>query len=133
MGDETRKKLPLFAIGIVTKLTQLTPRQIRYYEQQELIFPIRTDGNQRLFSFIDVDRLLQIKEWIEKGVNIAGIKQMLKNSNGIVEPEKVVEKVKKELSEEELRKILRRQLTHPSHPSKVHLTYGELTRFFNQS
>src|SRR5687768_10012023 len=77
MNNEIRRNMALFAIGGVMKLTELTARQIRYYEQHGLIIPARTIGKQRLFSFNDVERLLEIKALIEKGVNIAGIKQML--------------------------------------------------------
>src|SRR4051794_23345777 len=77
MSDQIRRNMALFPIGIVMKLTDLTARQIRYYEQHELVMPARTGGNQRLYSFNDVQRLLQIKDLIEKGVNIAGIKQVL--------------------------------------------------------
>src|SRR4051812_34566825 len=71
MNDDIRKNMALFPIGIVMKLTDLTARQIRYYEQHELVMPARTGGNQRLYSFNDVSRLLEIKDLIEKGVNIA--------------------------------------------------------------
>lgn len=47
-----RKELPLFSISIVTSLTELTPRQIRYYEEKGLIAPTRSKGKQRLFSFM---------------------------------------------------------------------------------
>lgn len=49
MGDEIRRNMALFPIGIVMKLTDLSARQIRYYEQHNLIVPARTSGNQRLF------------------------------------------------------------------------------------
>jgi len=49
MGDDTRRNMALFPIGIVMKLTDLTARQIRYYEQNDLIQPARTEGKQRLF------------------------------------------------------------------------------------
>ncbi|SEN43024.1 MerR family transcriptional regulator [Lihuaxuella thermophila] len=130
MRDNIRRNMPLFPIGIVTKLTELTPRQIRYYEQQGLISPARTEGNQRLFSFNDVDRLLKIKSWMEKGVNIAGVREMLKQSQEVMEAKKEAEKAKKELSEQELRRLLKRQLIHPGRPGETHLTRGELSRFF---
>ena len=38
MSDEIRRNMALFPIGIVMKLTDLTARQIRYYEQHELLF-----------------------------------------------------------------------------------------------
>ena len=43
------------------KLTDLTARQIRYYEDQGLIQPERTAGNRRMYSLNDMDRLLEIK------------------------------------------------------------------------
>ena len=42
MSDDIRRNMALFPIGIVMKLTDLTARQIRYYEQHELIMPART-------------------------------------------------------------------------------------------
>lgn len=77
VNSEIRRNMPLFPIGIVMKLTDLTARQIRYYEQHGLVSPERTAGNQRLFSFNDVERLLEIKALIEQGVPVSGIKQML--------------------------------------------------------
>jgi MerR family glutamine synthetase transcriptional repressor len=122
--------MPLFPIGIVTKLTELTPRQIRYYEQQGLISPARTKGNQRLFSFNDVDRLLQIKSYLEKGLNIAGIREVLNQSRQVLEAKKEAEKAKKELSERELRRILKQQLIHPERPGQISLTHGDMSRLF---
>ena len=58
------------------QLTELTARQIRYYEEHQLITPMRTEGNRRLFSLNDIDRLLEIKDLIEQGVNLAGIKKI---------------------------------------------------------
>ena len=77
MSDNIRRSMPLFPIGIVMQLTELSARQIRYYEENGLVFPARSDGNRRLFSFHDVDKLLEIKNLIEQGVNMAGIKNFL--------------------------------------------------------
>ncbi|BBP89609.1 hypothetical protein BsIDN1_32270 [Bacillus safensis] len=62
MSDNIRRSMPLFPIGIVMQLTELSARQIRYYEENGLVFPARSDGNRRLFSFHDVDKLLEIKK-----------------------------------------------------------------------
>lgn len=134
MSDEIRKNMALFPIGIVIKLTDLTARQIRYYEQHELIVPARTNGNQRLFSFNDVQRLLEIKGLIEKGVNIAGIKQVLLPFNKSSEEATVLneqtEVKRKELSDSELHKILKKQLMTGTRPGQVSMIQGELSRFF---
>jgi MerR family glutamine synthetase transcriptional repressor len=55
-------------------MTNLSARQIRYYEEQGLIKPTRNDGNQRMFSLDDIERFIEIKTLIKQGVNIAGVK-----------------------------------------------------------
>ncbi|AEF26106.1 MerR family transcriptional regulator [Streptococcus parauberis] len=72
---ELRRSMAVFPIGTVMKLTDLSARQIRYYEDQELIKPERTDGNRRMFSLNDMDRLLEIKDFLDDGLNIAAIKR----------------------------------------------------------
>jgi len=136
MGDDTRRNMALFPIGIVMKLTDLTARQIRYYEQNDLIQPARTEGKQRLFSFNDVDRLLEIKALIEKGLNIAGIKQVLQlNDPTPVQTEisTTSEAKRKEMSDKDLHQLLRQQIMYrnASRHGEGALIRGELSRFFH--
>ena len=77
---ELRRSMAVFPIGTVMKLTDLSARQIRYYEDQELIKPERTDGNRRMFSLNDMDRLLEIKDFLDDGLNIAAIKSDIKHN-----------------------------------------------------
>ncbi|MCM3587245.1 MerR family transcriptional regulator [Mesobacillus maritimus] len=114
-GSQIRRNMPLFSIGIVMQLTDLTARQIRYYEEHGLISPARTEGNKRLFSLNDIDKLLEVKDLIDQGVNLAGIKQIfnVKQHNDVApndEDNKDAEKVRKDLSDAELRKLLRKEL-----------------------
>jgi len=73
---------PVYSIGIAQKLTGLSGRQIRYYEQQGLISPSRTKGNRRMFSPAEVDLLLRIKDLIGQGYNIEGVKRALDSGQG---------------------------------------------------
>lgn len=134
MSDDIRRNMALFPIGIVMKLTDLTARQIRYYEQHQLIVPARTSGNQRLFSFNDVERLLEIKGLIDKGVNIAGIKQvmnpMAKDSQEATVMTKDTEEKRKEMTDSQLYRMLKQQLVTGQKPGHVSLIQGELSRFF---
>lgn len=135
MGDEIRRNMALFPIGIVMKLTDLTARQIRYYEQHDLIVPARTSGNQRLFSFNDVERLLEIKSLIEKGVNIAGIKQVMypvsKESEDATVVSELSEVKRRELSDTQLHRLLKQQLLE-KRPGKASMIQGQLSRFYNK-
>lgn len=137
MSDELRRNMALFPIGIVMKLTDLTARQIRYYEQHALIIPARTEGNQRLYSFNDVERLLEIKELIEKGVNIAGIKQVLlpitHDSQEATSLVSSSDSKRKDLSDSQLHKMLKQQIIGGSkRPGQTILIQGELSRFFKK-
>jgi len=136
VSDDIRRNMALFPIGIVMKLTELTARQIRYYEQNGLIHPARTEGKQRLFSFNDVDRLLEVKALIEKGLNIAGIKQVLQMKQPEPEPTEISpksEEKRKEISEKELHELLKQQIMYrnASRHGETALIRGELSRFFH--
>jgi len=131
-GKEIRRSMPLFPIGTVMQLTELTARQIRYYEEHQLISPARTEGNRRLFSLNDIDRLLEIKDLIDQGVNMAGIKQLFlvkeQRSNVL---EQQTEKAKPDLSDDELRKLLRNELLHSGRLNRSSLRQGDISRFFH--
>ena len=73
---ELRRSMSVFPIGTVMKLTDLTARQIRYYEEQNLIHPERSEGNRRMYSLNDIDILLEIKDYLSDGLNMAGIKRV---------------------------------------------------------
>jgi len=133
MSDEIRRNMALFSIGTVMKLTDLTARQIRYYEQHELVKPARTSGNQRLYSLNDVDRLLQIKSLIEKGINIAGIKEMLRPVSESGDATVLTEESKtkrREWSDADLFRMLKQQLRDERRPGQVSLIQGELSQYF---
>lgn len=68
----------LYPVRVVEQLTGLTRRQIRYYEEQGLLAPNRSEGGHRLYAPGDVDRLLLIKSLMEKGFRtIEAVKRCL--------------------------------------------------------
>ncbi|HHV61623.1 MAG TPA: MerR family transcriptional regulator [Firmicutes bacterium] len=67
----------VYPIGVVQKLTALSARQIRYYESCGLISPARSRGNHRMFSQRDIELLLKIREKINQGWALEGIRLAL--------------------------------------------------------
>ncbi|KRM72834.1 MerR family transcriptional regulator [Lacticaseibacillus brantae] len=63
-------------IGTVIALTELSARQIRYYEKQGLIQPQRNAGNHRLYALVDVEDLLAIKAQLASGLTLGEIKRL---------------------------------------------------------
>ncbi|GAA3008340.1 MerR family transcriptional regulator [Tetragenococcus solitarius] len=98
---ELRRSMSVFPIGTVIKLTDLSARQIRYYEEQDLIHPERSEGNRRLYSLNDIDVLLEIKDYLSDGLNMAGIKRVYKMQK---EEEKKARN-KKPLTDKDVRRI----------------------------
>lgn len=78
-GEPSYKKSKVITIGIVSELTGLTERQIRYYEERKLVFPERSKRGSRKYSFHDVEQLIDIANKREEGVQTFEIRQnMLK-------------------------------------------------------
>jgi DNA-binding transcriptional MerR regulator len=76
--ETSYKEKKVITIGVVSELTGLSERQIRYYEERKLIFPDRTKGGTRKYSFSDVDKLVEIANKMEDGLQTYEIKKMEK-------------------------------------------------------
>jgi MerR family glutamine synthetase transcriptional repressor len=86
-----KKNDSIYPISVVMSMTNLTARQIRYYETHELIKPARSKGNQRLYTDADVESLLLIKSLLEKGLNLDGIKQIMNGAKPVESSNNVIE------------------------------------------
>ncbi|TQR10927.1 MerR family transcriptional regulator [Psychrobacillus soli] len=126
MEKEWRRSMPLLSMNIVMQLTGLTARQIRYYEEHELVQPARTEGKQRMFSLDDIDILLEIKDMLATGVNIAGVKQIfeMKNSPAAKNDTKQV------ITDAQLRAIVKEEMQLAQRHQRASLRQGDLSRFF---
>lgn len=100
---ELRKSMSVFPIGTVMKLTDLTARQIRYYEEQGLIHPERNEGNRRMYSLNGIDVLLEIKDYLADGINMAGIKRIYELKE--LESKEKAKTDEKNLTDDDVRKI----------------------------
>ncbi|OZB93638.1 MerR family transcriptional regulator [Paenibacillus sp. XY044] len=69
----------VMSIGVVCELTGLSERQIRYYEERKLIFPERTKGGNRRYSFEDVKAIQDIHQKMQEGFNTLELKEMKKS------------------------------------------------------
>lgn len=77
-----KKKVKTYTISVVAKLYEVHPQTLRMYEREGLIKPSRSDGNTRLFTDIDLERLEIILSLTrELGVNLAGVEIILNMRN----------------------------------------------------
>lgn len=65
-------------ISVVAEMLDIHPQTLRLYEREGLVVPKRTDGNTRLYSQEDIDKLRRILRLTrELGVNLAGVEVIL--------------------------------------------------------
>ncbi len=113
---ELRRSLAVLPIGTVMKLTDLTARQIRYYEEQGLVIPERNEGNRRMYSLNNIDKLLEVKDYLAEGINMAGVQQIY--AERAQEEAKRQAKREKSLTDADVRRILRDEFVAVSGLSK---------------
>jgi MerR family transcriptional regulator/heat shock protein HspR len=69
-----RKKQGAYMISSVAEMYGIHPQTLRLYEREGLLKPSRTEGNTRLYTDEDLERLELILSLArELGVNISGI------------------------------------------------------------
>lgn len=69
------KDMKVISIGMVSEITGLSQRQIRYYEERNLISPGRALQGYRIYSFSDIEMLMEIANQIEDGVQTYEIRK----------------------------------------------------------
>jgi MerR family transcriptional regulator/heat shock protein HspR len=84
MNDTIPRDEPCYTIGIVARMVDLHPQTLRNYEQNGLVVPQRSDGNIRLYSQREIERLRKINRLTQDlGVNLAGVEIILRMSDQI--------------------------------------------------
>lgn len=69
-----KREETFYAIGVVAKMYNIHQQTLRLYEREGLLKPARSDGNTRLYSEKDLERLeLILSLCRDMGVNLAGV------------------------------------------------------------
>lgn len=77
-GRQNDAKKRLYMISAVAKRFDVHPQTLRLYEKDGLLKPLRTEGNTRLYSEEDLERLEIILNLTRNlGVNLAGVEIIL--------------------------------------------------------
>jgi MerR family transcriptional regulator/heat shock protein HspR len=73
-----RKNRAAYMISAVAEQYQIHPQTLRMYEREGLLRPSRSDGNTRLYTDDDLERLeVILKLTRDLGVNLAGVEIIL--------------------------------------------------------
>ena len=72
------KRGKAYMISSVAEQYQIHPQTLRLYEREGLLKPSRSDGNTRLYTDLDLERLeVILKLTRDLGVNLAGVEIIL--------------------------------------------------------
>jgi len=86
------RKSAYFMISAVAEQYQLHPQTLRLYEREGLLAPSRSDGNTRLYTAEDLERLeVILKLTRELGVNLAGVEIILNMREKMGEMQRQIE------------------------------------------
>ena len=89
-----RRRKGFYSISAVAEMFTVHQQTIRLYEKEGLLNPKRSEGNTRLFSEEDIDRLEEIIYLThELGINLAGIEMIFKLKKQISKMQKEMNKV----------------------------------------
>ncbi len=84
--ESQRPDEPCYVISVVSRMVNLHPQTLRYYERVGLIVPARSAGNVRLYSPKDIERLRKICRLTDElGVNLAGVEVIMRLTDTIQE------------------------------------------------
>jgi len=83
-GTQTASEQRLYRIGEVSRLTELKPFVLRYWETEfPMLEPVKSISGHRMYRQEDVDMVLKIKRLLyDEGFTIAGARRHLREQNG---------------------------------------------------
>jgi len=111
MRKRQRKKAA-YMISVVAESYGIHPQTLRLYEREGLLKPSRTEGNTRLYTDADIERLeLILSLTRDMGVNLAGVEIVLNMREKM-------EQMQKQMRE--FVELVQRELTnHPVSPDQI--------------
>ena len=89
---------PCYVISIAARMIGIHAQTLRYYERVGMVTPSRSQGNIRLYSDNDVEKIRRIKSLIDDlGVNLAGVEVIIRMTQRMIEMQHQMEQVEAEL------------------------------------
>jgi len=67
----------VYVISVAAELAGMHPQTLRIYERRGLVAPARTQGGNRRYSDVDIDRLRRIQDLAADGMNLEGIRRVM--------------------------------------------------------
>jgi MerR family transcriptional regulator/heat shock protein HspR len=117
MSSEDSKAI--YFISVASTLSGIHQQTIRTYEQKGLIKPFRTGGGTRRYSQEDVDRLIQIQNLSQRGINLDGIKIIYEMKEKIEELQGEIISLEREISNQKTESKTKEKEIHQSYKNEI--------------
>lgn len=99
-----------FSISAVSKMLSVHQQTIRFYEKEGLIQPKRSDGNTRMFTEEDIEKLEEVIHLTHQlGINLAGVEMIFKLRKKIEKMQKDMNKLFSDTDKELVSEVTSRQ------------------------
>ena len=67
----------VYVISVAAELAGMHPQTLRIYERRGLVRPARSQGGNRRYSDLDIERLRHIQQLAGEGMNLEGIRRVM--------------------------------------------------------
>ena len=109
----------IYFISVASTLSGIHQQTIRTYEHKGLIKPFRTGGGTRRYSQEDVDKLIQIQNLSQRGINLDGIKIIYEMKEKIEELQNKIIYLENEISNEKIDSKNKEKEIHQSYKNEI--------------
>ena len=117
MNSEDSKAI--YFISVASTLSGIHQQTIRTYEQKGLIKPFRTGGGTRIYSQEDIDKLIQIQNLSQRGINLDGIKIIYEMKDKIEELQSKIISLEDEMSTQKVDSRNKEREIHQSYKNEI--------------
>ena len=109
----------IYFISVASTLSGIHQQTIRTYEQKGLIKPFRTGGGTRRYSQEDIDKLIQIQNLSQRGINLDGIKIIYEMRDKIEDLQDKIISLEQEMSSQKIDSKNKEREIHQSYKSEI--------------
>ena len=117
MSNEDSKAI--YFISVASSLSGIHQQTIRTYEMKGLIKPYRTGGGTRRYSQADIDKLIQIQNLSQRGINLDGIKIIYEMKDKIEELQNKILLLENEISNQKIDSKNKEKEIHKSYKNEI--------------
>ncbi len=109
----------IYFISVASSLSGIHQQTIRTYENKGLIKPYRTGGGTRRYSQHDIDKLIQIQELSQRGINLDGIKIIYEMKDKIESLQAKLISLENEITNQKTQSKLKEKEIHKSYKNEI--------------